>query len=262
MRLHLGSVMLFCILSVALPTHVLASAAAGFAPGSLWLSKTEAAAGETLKIFTVLYDSTDNAIEGDLVFIVDDDDLNTQHFKLDPGETQILSEPWVAIAGTHTFSAMIKNLSGISDNTSTVQSNTVKVVVLESAPSPIVQYTNVLNTLIASSSPAVQSAAQTVIDTTENWRQTGADWLSEALYSDQATTPASQARPEVLGTSTTNLISTPDAQKSSFLGSIWRYILMTLLYIFTIQWLFYLALLAVIYIIYKIIRAIFSERRL
>ena len=62
-----------------------ASAAAGFAPGSLWLSKTEAKAGETLKIFTVVYDSGLSPIEGDVVFTVDAKNAGTRHFKLNAG---------------------------------------------------------------------------------------------------------------------------------------------------------------------------------
>jgi hypothetical protein len=119
-----------------------------------------------------------------------------------------------------------------------------------------------VTTIISSSSPTVQNIVQTVASTTENWRQAGADFLSKALYTDQVLAMDSRKpEPEVLGTSTSNVISSSTAQKGGFFGSVWRYILQALLFIFTIKLLFYFALLIVIYILYKIIRAIFSGRR-
>src|SRR5512141_2341625 len=98
--------------SLLLPTCVFAAIPAGFAPGALWLSKTEASAGETIKVFTVLYDSSANPLEGDLDFIVDGDSIQTLHFKLGAGESQMLSADWVAEEGVHTFSAALNNVSG------------------------------------------------------------------------------------------------------------------------------------------------------
>ena len=249
------------MMSYALPLVVFASAAAGFAPGSLWLSKTEAKAGETLKIYTVVYDSSPSAIEGDVVFTVDAKDAGTQHFKLNAGETQIVSSDWKAVAGTHTFSASLKNVSGIAGVANT-QTNSTNITVADAPPSPIAQYTNVVTNIITSSSPAVQNIFQTVASTTEGLRQAGVEWLNKALFTDQSlAADARKPDPEVLGTSTSNVISSSTAQKGGFFGSVWRYILQVLLFIFTIKLLFYIALLVVIYVLYKVIRAIFSGRR-
>lgn len=248
-------------MSYALPGIVFASAAAGFAPGSLWLSKTEAKAGETLKIYTVVYDSSSSNIEGDVVFTVDAKDAGTQHFKLNAGETQIVSSDWKAIAGTHTFGASLKNVTGVAGAANT-QTNSTNITIADAPPSPIAQYSNVVTNIISSSSPAVQNIVQSVASTTENWRQAGVDFLSKALYTDQVlATDNRRQEPAVLGTSTSNVISSSTAKKSGFFGSVWRYILQALLFIFTIKLLFYFALLVVVYILYKIIRAIFSERR-
>lgn len=249
------------MMSYALPAIVFASTAAGFAPGSLWLSKTEARAGETLKIYTVVYDSSSSPIEGDVVFTVDVKDAGTRHFKLNAGETQIVSSDWKAVAGTHTFGATLKNVSGIAGVANT-QTNSANITVVDAPPSPITQYTNVVTNIISSSSPAVQNIVQSVAGTTEHWRQAGADFLSKALYTDQVlATDSRQPKPEVLGTSTSNIFSSGTAQKDDFLGSAWRYFLQALLFIFSIKLLFYIALLVVIYILYKIIRAIFPDRR-
>jgi hypothetical protein len=239
--------------------------AAGFAPGSLWLSMTEVTAGETLKIFTVVYDSSTSPIEGDVVFNVDAKEVGTQHFKLAAGETQILSSAWTATAGSHTFEAKLKNISGASDIAS-MQTNSTNISVAAAPPSPIVQITNTATNLFASTSPTVQNIANTIFDTTEDWRQAGSDFLSKALYADIAHTPevdtfAAAENGEVLGTSTLKAAASSTVQKGGILGSIKRWILTTLLYIFNIRWLFYLSLLAVLYILFKIVQGFFRYRR-
>src|SRR3989344_1432963 len=238
------SLLLLCIMSYALPLVVFASAAAaGFAPGSLWLSKTEAKAGETLKIYTVVYDSSASSIEGDVVFTVDAKDTGTQHFKLNAGETQIVSADWRAVAGTHTFGASLKNVSGTTGIANT-QTNLVNITIADAPPSPIAQYTNVVTNIISSSSPTVQNIFQPVASTTEGLRQAGVEWLNKSLFSDQSlSTSAVRPNPEVLGTSTSNIISSSAAQKGGFFGSVWRYILQAPLLIFTIKLLFYAAFL-------------------
>ena len=236
-----------------------ASAAAGFAPGSLWLSKTEAKAGETLKYLYGRVRQRPFPIEGDVVFTVDAKDAGTQHFKLNAGETQIVSSDWKAVAGTHTFGASLKNISGVAGVANT-QTNSVNIAVTEASPSPITQYTNVVTNIISSSSPTVQNIVQKVASTTEGWRQAGVDWLNKAIYTDQSlATSAPKPDPEVLGTSTSNVVSSSTAQKGGFFASAWRYVLQALLFIFSLKILFYLCLLVVLYILYKIIRAVFPD---
>src|SRR3989338_5431696 len=220
------SLLLLCIMSYALPLVVFASAAAaGFAPGSLWLSKTEAKAGETLKLYTVVYDSSPSSIEGDVVFTIDAKNIETKHFKLNAGETQIVSADWRAAAGTHTFGASLKNVSGTTGIANT-QTNLVNITIADAPPSPIAQYTNVVTNIIASSSPAVQNVFQTVASTTEGLRQAGVEWLNKALFTDQSlAASAGRPNPEVLGASTSNLASPRTSEKVGFLATVWRYLL-------------------------------------
>lgn len=238
---------------------------AGFAPGSLWLSKTEARAGETLKIFTVVYDSSASPIEGDIAFVVDETKLGTQHFKLAAGETQILSHEWKAAAGAHTFSATIENVTGASSIAQT-QTDVVAIRVAEAAPSPIAQITNTAANVLASSSPLVQNVANTVFNTTEDWRQAGSDFLSKALYTDAAYTPpvgtvAAADNGEILGTSTLKATASSATSSGGIVGSLWHSILRALLLVFNIKIFFYIALLVVLYILYRVVRAVFTLRR-
>ncbi len=241
-------------LSFALQTDV----TAGFAPGSLWLSKTSATAGETVKIYTVVYDSSDSAIEGDVVFYVDTKESDAKHFKLAAGETQVLSSSWTALAGTHTFGASIKNISGVNDTISNSTTNSVSVQVAAAPVSSVAQYANIVSNIISSSSPAVQNITQTVFGATEGLRRAGSNFLSKALSAGATTSASSSAkRPG----RTDALAPRAPAENSGVLASLWHSILVALLFVFNVQMLFYIALLFVLYIVYKIVRALFSEPR-
>jgi hypothetical protein len=245
----------FPVLSFALPQ--------GFAPASLWLSTTEATAGENIKVYSVLYNSAADAFEGDIDFEADGESIQTLHFKLGAGETQIFSADWSATAGEHAFSAQLKNVPSGSVGGPAV-TNTVTIVVASSSPSVTQTYLNAANDFLASTSPGLASFAADIASTTESWRQAGADWLSKELYTDQSTAASASSTAGttedglVLGTSTYR----QSAQVSGGLwGTIKHALLTVLLYICTIQILFYLALLALLFILYKIVRALFTLRR-
>jgi hypothetical protein len=258
MRRALLTLLLVCLypaLSFALPQ--------GFAPASLWLSTTEATAGETIKVYSVLYNSSAVVFEGDIDFTADAESIQTLHFKLSPGETQIFSADWSAIAGEHAFSAQLKNIPSASVGGPTV-TNTIKIAVATSTPSIAQTYLDAANNLLASTSPGLASFASSVASTTESWRQSGVDWLAKALYTDQSIASSSDEpvadsnKGLVLGTSTYS-------GSGEAAGGIWstlkRAALTVLLYIFNIRILFYLSLLLVLYVLYKVIRALFTLRR-
>jgi hypothetical protein len=245
----------FPVLSFALPQ--------GFAPGSLWLSTTDASAGQTIKVYSVLYNSSAHDFEGDIDFEADGESIQTLHFKLDPGETRIFSADWSAVAGRHSFSAQLKNVPSGSVAGPSV-TDTVTLTVAASAPSIAQTYLTAANDFLASTSPGLASFAAGIASTTESWRQAGADWLSKELYTDQSTAASASSTAGaaedglVLGTSTYR----QSAEASGGLWSALKHILFTvLLYICTIQILFYLALLVLIFILYKIVRALFTLRR-
>lgn len=244
----------------------LASTAAsqGFAPASLWLSTNDATAGQVLKVYSVLYNSSAEAFEGDIDFAADSESIQTLHFKLSPGETRIISADWTAIAGEHSFSAQLKNLSAEAISGSLI-TNTVRITVASSSPSITQTYLNAANEFLASASPGLASFASSVASTTENWRSEGAEWLSKELYTDQATTASGTAtstsvpHSAVLGATTYRDPGTTGS--SSMWETIKHGVLTALLFIFNIQIAFYLTLLAVIYVLYKVVQAMFRSRR-
>lgn len=231
---------------------------AGFATGSLWLSKTEVTAGETLKIYTVVYDSTVSPIEGDVVFNVDAKEIGTQHFKLAAGETQILSYGWTATPGTHTFGASLKNVSGLSGTLENAETNSVSIKVAEAVPSPLAQYTNTVTNIIASSTPVVTNIAQNFYGITESVREGAVEALKKQLAASGG------PKAQVLGTSTSqasqSTAPSPNAENASILGSLWRGLVSMLLFICNLRVLFYGLLLFVIFALYKLLRTWMRER--
>jgi hypothetical protein len=244
-----------------------ASPAAGFQTGSLWLSQTEARSGDALKIFTVVYDSSASPMQADVEFDLDGHALTTSHVSLNAGETQLVSADWSATAGEHTFTAALKNVSGVSGALASTQTNSVALSVVAAPPSPMAQYTSVVNNVIASSSPVVQNIFQTVASTTEGWRLAGEQAVSSALAkADGASATSTASHGQVLGAQIYKAppsggggASTPT--QSGFFGNAWRLFLTGLLYVFQIQILFYIVLLLIIYILFKLFQAFWRERR-
>ncbi|MBI5457196.1 hypothetical protein HY971_00535 [Candidatus Kaiserbacteria bacterium] len=259
MRVRIGALLgVFAFL----PFFVFAATSAvpaGFATGSLWFSKTEVVAGETLKIYTVVYDSSTSAIEGDVVFNVDTKEIGTQHFKLAAGETQILSSAWTATGGTHTFGASLRNVTGVSGTIANVETNSVSIKVAEAVPSPLSQYTNTVTNIIASSTPVVTNIAQSFYGMTESVRQGAVEALKRQLAASEG------LRAQVLGTSTSqtsrDATDSPNEKSASILGSLWRGALSTLLFICNLRVLFYGLLLFVVFVLYKLLRTWMRERR-
>lgn len=247
-------------------TFALQNVSAGFAPGSLWLSKTVAAADETLKIYTVIYDSATSSIEGDVEFAIDGKSLGSSHFKLAPGETQIVSYPWTAAAGTHSFTASLRNIAdtgGIATET-----NTVSIVVADAPPTALSQAVTAATNIFTSSSPAVRDIASSGYAAAEDMRTKGADWLTSALYSDQK--PASSTPQQAEGATAGKVLAaevyrpqTTSTQRPGMFGPIKRAVLATLLFVFSSRWLFYSAVLAVLYVLFKVAQGFFrfSRRR-
>ena len=238
-----------------------ATVPAGFAPGTLWLSRSTATAGDTITIYTVVYDGASAPIEGDVIFNIDDVSLGKQHFKLAAGASQIVSQPWSAKSGAHTFSAAIQNVTGVSGIAST-KTNTAEITVLAPTPTALDQVQNSVANIVASSSPAVQNIAQKVFATTEDVRAKGASWLSDQLFDDQSIASSTTAHNgQVLGAETYKAPPSAPPAGASIFAQVKFWVVRVLLYIFQLKWIFYVMLMVVIYILFKVIQGFFVYRR-
>jgi len=252
-------------LAFLLPLTALAATTglpAGFAPTSVFASKTNIATGDTISLFTVLYNQSDNDLTGDVVFTVDGTAIGTKQFSLQSGETQTPSLTWTAAQGTHEASAHLENIVGSSDAQISLINDKADTVELTVAPppppSPQAQAVQNITNIVTTGSQAAAPAAQTAFNSLENLRQNAVNTLRAQLgVSGTSTAP----KGSVLGAETYRApADAAPAGGSGILGTLWRGILQGLLYVCQIQILFYIVLLIVLYVIYKLIRAVFAER--
>ncbi|MCR4325922.1 MAG: hypothetical protein NUV59_03950 [Patescibacteria group bacterium] len=262
----------YSVAGLLLLAPILAFAAgvpAGFAPGGVWLSKTSLTAGDTVRIYTVVYDSTDSPIGGSVSFLVDGDTIATQSFELGAGETKIKSAEWKASAGTHEISASLSDVidkdTGEALPLEKTTAGSVSITVIEPPPPPVVaQVVASASEIVKASAPAVIQASGKAFDSLEYFRESAVRVLESQLAASGAASGVSSpatSDSQVLGTSTENLAAVSGSESYGAFGSLWRKILSGLLFISRTTYLFYAALLIVAYIFYKLIRVMLRERR-
>lgn len=256
-----------------LPSFVCA-AAAGFAPGAVWLSRTSLTAGDTATIYTVLYDSTDAALAGTLAFQVDGSTVSSQQFELGAGESKVFSATWTATAGSHQIAAALRDITDKASNAAVSLDNTaaapVAVQVASPPPPPVaMQAATQVASAVQEQAPAVIAAGADAFSSAEAARQKVIDALEAQLAAAEASVPARPAAVShedgaVLGASTSSLASADaggTAQLGAALNAAWRAILSGALVVARTQYLFYLAILFVLFILYKLLRTILFENR-
>jgi hypothetical protein len=255
---------LACVV-VFFPLLTLAASAdipAGFAPTSIFASQTNITAGDTISLFSVLYNSSSDTLTADVVFTIDGTSVGTKHVSLGAGETQTPSVSWTATTGSHTASAHLENIVSSTGEGASLLNASADTITLTVAPPPppsaTTQAIDTVTSAIASSTPVVTNVAQNVYDLTEAVRQGAINALQNQLGTSTAPKGA------VLGASTFNApqdaATSSDAASGSFLGSIWHSILGALLFICNMQILFYGCLLIVIFVLYKLLRTWMQER--
>lgn len=245
------------------PLFVLAATGdipAGFAPSSIFASKTSITAGDAISLFSVLYNSSAEELTLDVVFTIDGTEIGTKHVSLAAGETQTPSISWTSTEGTHTASAHLDNVVG-SDSGISLQNDKADTITLSVAapppPSPTTQAVNTVTSALASSTPVVTNIANNVFNLTEAVRQGAIDALQNQL------TTATAPKGQVLGAQEVYTGSDTPSEASgngSFFNTLWQKTLQALLFVFRIQMLFYALLLFVIFILYRLLRTWMSER--
>ena len=275
MRMQRVVVVLLFLLFFASPFVSQAETAglqAGFAQSAIWMSRTHVVAGESVNIFTVLYNSSDNSISGDVVFSIDDASIGTKNFTLGAGETQIVSVPWVAKSGNHTVSARIEKATGISENTAALNQTTGNITVSIEAPSPPSPAAQMLNTVtsaiqtgVASTAPAIASAVGALYDTTESLREQAKAALLKQL-AEKAPADASAKSKQPAGTPGSGPAEAGDStagadEGTPLVSKALRYMAAAGLAVVSSRTLFYISLALMLLILIKIVRAFFRERK-
>lgn len=252
----IGAFLLTPLVALAAPGDI----PAGFAPSSVFASKTSITAGDTVSLFSVLYNSSADELTLDVVFTIDGTSVGTKHVALAAGETQTPSVSWTSIEGTHTASAHLENVVGSDSGISLLNDKADTLTLTVAAPPPpsaTVQAVNTVTSVIASSTPFVSNVANNVFNLTESVRQGAIDALENQLSNTASAAPKGQ----VLGAETSvGQEENAPAQKSSLFSSLWQRVLEGLLFICRLQVLFYLILLFVVFLLYKLLRTWMRER--
>lgn len=241
---------------------------AGFAQNSIWLSSTRVVAGDSVNIFTVLYNSSENSISGDIIFTVDSATIGTKNFSLGAGETQIVSLPWIAKVGNHSVSARIEKALDTNTNTATsvLNQTTGNITVQIEAPpppSPTVQIldsvASAIETGVASSAPKILGALNSIYDKTESLRE-GAKSALEKKVAENAKTKVVSKPPENRQTDATASTSAGSSGESLF-STVGRYAALAGLTIVSSKTLFYISFALVLLLLIQIVRVSLRERR-
>ncbi len=187
----------------------LAAVPAGFAPGPVWLSQNAPLSGNTVRIYTVVYDGSTTAIEGSVTFKIDGTSVGSSPFSLEPGESAIESVSWTATEGIHQVSAEItsaidkktKEAATIEHTTTTILSVTVGP---EAPKAPALEAIDTAQSAVASSTPVVAGVVAATTATTESIRKAGETYLANLAGEAPVKTIATTTKPKgsVLGAAT------------------------------------------------------------
>ncbi len=173
---------------------------AGFAPGPVWLSQSNPIAGNTVRLYTVVYNSSPTAIEGSVTFTVGDTALGSTPFSLDAGESTIKSITWIAQEGTHEFSA---HISGVIERSTKVTATVeraatppLSITILPTPPKPaVLAVVDTAETVAASSTPSIASVVSLTTAATESLRKTGESYLASLTNEASSTSASSTSTP-------------------------------------------------------------------
>lgn len=199
------------LLFTAVPAHAAAGdIAAGFVPSTLWLSQSTPTAGSSVKISTVVYNSSQTALEGSVTFSADNAIIGSTPFSLGAGESAIESVTWTTTEGQHTLKASIESVIDRKTKSAAAIAQTVTapitVVVLPEAPkAPALEAIDTAQSAVASSTPVMATIIAKTTDTTESIRKAGESYLATLAgepATANATTTAAKPKSSVLGAST------------------------------------------------------------
>jgi len=243
-----------------LPLAALAEVPAGFPSSSIWLSKTDLADGESVTIYTVVYNSTDESLSGSVTFLVDGTAIGQKDVSAAPGTTHILSHAWSATEGEHAFSA---RLAGDIEGLSETETATTSVTVAPKPPPPesvvkTVEAAGAIQAAIASSTPIVQSVASTTVSTAESIRQSAVSALERLQDTDEP-------EGEVLGAEDESASPEENAARSFDIGgwvhNAWQALIGALLFVARSPLWFYVAVAVVLFVLFQFMRTAMSDRR-
>jgi len=234
------------------------SADAGFPASSIWASQTQTEAGDSVTIYTVVYNGTAQEIKGVVDFSLDAGRLSEKNFDLAAGTSQIISTDWSATVGTHKVSGSISaalDSTGAPVAIGAAKTGSITIDVSPAPPPPppsqLQQTANSVSNVVASSTPVVAQTAQQIYNAGEQVRNNTANYFAGQLGS------GAQDKGAVLGTSTKKVM----AANPGFFGNLWHAIAQIGLTIANSPFLFYPVFFVGFFFILWLLTALFGAMR-
>ena len=135
---------------------------AGFPSQPLWVSKTNATAGETISLFTAVYNGDNEKLLGTVAFTVDGERVGGKDIAIEGGASELISVEWRAIAGEHSIAAMIEGTSIAIAQKETVA---ITIAVAEAPPTPLRDAATAASEILAGATRAAAPVISNVANT-------------------------------------------------------------------------------------------------
>ena len=202
---------LLALLFIFLPAFSFAQTLeAGFPPQSVWVSNTKATAGDTIEIFTVVYNGSGEKLSGTVVFTVNGEKIGAKDFELAEGASALVSAEWKARTGEHRVAAALEDTSAELTQKETA---TITITVAEPPPPPpLVNAAVIASEVIAdaaqAATPVITEVANTTYEFIESLRLEAVSKLEKAA-GENATAGG------VAGTSTASVSGSNEGEANS-----------------------------------------------
>ena len=188
---------------------------AGFPSQPLWVSKTNATAGETISLFTAVYNGDNEKLLGTVAFTVDGERVGGKDIAIEGGASELISVEWRAIAGEHSIAAMIE---GTSIAIAQKETAAITIIVAEAPPTPLRDAATAASEILAgatrAAAPVISNAANTTYGLVESLRLDAISRL-ENMATNTTSSQENLATPSIAGTSTSAVTGFSESASST-----------------------------------------------
>jgi len=242
----------FVFLLFLLPA--IAFAQAIFPSSSLWVSDTAPKEGQSVTLYTVIYNGGEETLKGSLRFFIGEDSLTAQSIELARGTSQIYSAHWSAKAGTHTVRARFTPLDEQKDP----QDSAVLTVSVATPPSPTTEAIHAMKetgaSIASSAIPFLQRTGNAIFDATESARLAGIEYLEKRTGSVAGASTSTSS-------GTTGFQQNASPQKHPTLSRVGQAAAAAALFTLQNRWLYYSLIVLTLYLLLRAARRFVNRPR-
>jgi hypothetical protein len=165
----------------------------GFIPGQIWYSKEPLVEGDTVKVYTAIWNGDDNSLSAQVTFYDKNVVLGTRDVVVPSSQMKDVSVSWQVTSGDHYISAKIVSSSISTDNkneqvtlnrVSTTEDHKFVSVVLKNSDGTTASSSDIVNSQINSVSSTVNSVIPASISTPVSKSLDTLDAFRDTTYSN------------------------------------------------------------------------------